>query len=93
MDIREYAECINVYGESLYNDINAYYKPLKQVQQANKCYETHTVEFTKESILYNIFADKTIANSYHHQVIKDFCKHAINFREKIENLTILAWII
>lgn len=72
-------QSLNVYfGGSLYQDISyGYDKPLKHAQQANKDYGTHTVEFTKGSILYEIFGDKTIANSYHHQVIKDLGKGVI----------------
>lgn len=66
-------QSLNVYfGGTLYQDVSYGYKdPMKHAQKANKNLGTHTVEFTKNSTLYNIFGDKVITNSYHHQCIKD----------------------
>lgn len=66
-------QSLNVYfGGTLYQDIGyGYENPLKHSQTANKEHGTHTVDCIKGSKLHDVFGEKVITNSYHHQSIKD----------------------
>ncbi len=59
-------------GGSLWQDINTQVKgSLKHDQQAPLSYASHTVRFTKGSILSKIYgAEKVGVNSFHHQGVK-----------------------
>ena len=44
---------------------------LKHSQDAERCEPTHTVSFEKDSVLYSLYGDGTLAvNSFHHQCVR-----------------------
>lgn len=66
-------QVINVFfGGSLYQDIHSQTKSEVQHQQkARADLATHSINIKSNSFLHNIFGDKTLVNSFHHQSIKD----------------------
>ena len=66
-------QIINVaFGGSLYQDLS-YYDALEiqHIQKSNLKYPTHSVIFAENSFLNQLFGDKLLVNSYHHQAIKN----------------------
>jgi len=69
-------QVINVFfGGSLYQDIHSQTKSeIQHVQKARCDLATHSINIKSNSFLHNIFGDKTLVNSLHHQSIKDVAK-------------------
>ena len=69
-------QVINVFfGGTLYQDIDSQTKSEVQHQQKSRGdLATHSVSIKANSFLHNIFGDKTLVNSFHHQSIKDMAK-------------------
>ena len=66
-------QALNVaYGGSLYQDLKSQKSDcLKHRQDTFKYKGTHYVNIEKDNILYDLFKDRLLVNSYHHQSVKD----------------------
>jgi putative glutamine amidotransferase len=66
-------QVLNVaFGGTLYQDLSYFSREvLKHRQESRRGVGTHTVEILKGTKLYEIFGDRTVANSFHHQAVKD----------------------
>lgn len=61
-----------VCGGTLYQDCSlAENSNVKHWQGNQPTHRTHTIWIEKESVLHDIFGDKTIVNSFHHMALKD----------------------
>lgn len=61
----------SVYGGSLYQDLKIAGFNLNHNNPQNIIDGTHSIAIEKDSILFDIFGEKAIVNSYHHQAVKD----------------------
>lgn len=61
----------SVYGGSLYQDMKTAGFNLNHNNPQNITDGTHSISIEKDSIMFDIFGEETIVNSYHHQAIKD----------------------
>lgn len=61
----------SVYGGSLYQDLKTAGFNLNHNNPQNIKDGTHSIAIEKDSILFDIFGEKEIVNSYHHQAVKD----------------------
>ena len=61
----------SVYGGSLYQDLKTAGFNLNHNNPQNITDGTHSIAIEKDSILFDIFGEKEIVNSYHHQAVKD----------------------
>ena len=60
------------YGGNLYQDLHVQKKDVEEhSQEIARHLPFHEIQIKKDSILYDIFSDKTMVNSFHHQAIKD----------------------
>lgn len=66
-------QALNVaYGGSLYQDLKSQKSDcLKHRQDTFKYKGTHYVNIEKDNILYDLFKDRLLVNSYHHQSVKE----------------------
>ena len=66
-------QVINVFfGGTLYQDIHSQTKSeIQHQQKARGDLATHSIDIKSDSFLHNIFGDKVLINSFHHQSIKD----------------------
>lgn len=60
------------YGGTLYQDIEYISEPaIKHEQESSPWVESHTVHMEEGSYLHELFGEKVLTNSFHHQVVKD----------------------
>lgn len=66
-------QALNVaFGGTLYQDLKSQKNnSLKHVQNTFKYSGTHYVNIEKDNMLYDLFGDKLLVNSFHHQSVKD----------------------
>lgn len=65
-------QIINVaFGGTLYQDLSQVAGSIKHRQSSKRDFGSHTVKIAKDTKLFDIFGDKIITNSYHHQAVKD----------------------
>lgn len=63
-------QLINVaFGGTIYQDLSAVSGAIKHMQNAKSFMPTHTVEIAARSLLYSIFGNSIVTNSFHHQAL------------------------
>lgn len=60
-----------VFGGTLYQDLAEIQGGIKHMQNAPKDAASHTVRVSADSILHEIFGEKVVTNSFHHQAVKE----------------------